>query len=223
MTVGLGAWLAAIAGALSGVLDVRLRRAADHGSALVGATAGAIIAVLAYGVFLAAGLVIGLLTWSTTPEPWPALLGVLVGCAAMLGARALHSALAPRFGMPVRRPSERRSIGELIEAQPRGGAPTMWLGGVGLALLPLLYGIRCIVTQRGELGTTIWRNEVEGGAAIALGVGWIGVGLYLHFHFFFGLHQRLARHSRRGKSIALVLASAGLTVAGAWSVIALVP
>lgn len=52
----------------------------------------------------------------------------------------------------------------------------MWLGGVGLALLPLLYGIRCMVTQRSELGTTVWRSEVEGGAAIAIGVGWIGVG-----------------------------------------------
>ena len=135
----------------------------------------------------------------------------------------MHSALAPRFGMPERRPSERRSIGELIEAQPRGGAPTMWLGGVGLALLPLFYGIRCIVTQRGELGTIIWPSEVEGGAAIALGVGWIGVGLYLHFHFFFGLHRGLARHSRRGKSIGLVLACAGLIVAGVWSVIARVP
>lgn len=220
MTVGLGAWLAAAAGALSGVVDVRLRPEPHQSSALLGAAAGAIIGVLAYGAFLAAGLVIGLLTWSTALEPWPALLGVIVGCAALLGVRALHSTLAPRFGMPERRPSGRRSIGELIEAQPRGGAPTMWLGGVGLALLPLLYGIRCVVTQRGELGTIIWPSEVEGGAAISLGVGWIGVGLYLHFHFFFGLHQGLARHSRRGKSIGLVLACAGLVVAGAWSVVA---
>lgn len=219
MTVGLGAWLAAMAGALSGVLELRLRPEPRQGSALLGAVAGAIIGVLAYGAFLAAGLVMGLLTWSTTPEPWPALLGVIVGCAALLGMRALHSALVPRFGMPERRPSEPRSFSELIEAQPRGGAPTMWLGGVGLALLPLLYGIGCVVTQRGELGTTIWRSDVEGGAAIALGVGWIGVGLYLHFHFFFGLHQGLTRYSRRGKSLGLVLACAGLAVAGAWSVI----
>ena len=223
MTVGLGAWLAATAGALSGVLEGRLRPEPHQGSALLGAVAGAIIGVLAYGGFLAAGLVIGLLTWSTTPEPWPALLCVIVGCAALLGTRSLHSALAPRFGMPERRPSERRSFGELIEAQPRGGAPTMWLSGVALALLPLLYGIGCIVTQRGELGTIIWPSEVEGGAAVALGVGWIGVGLYLHFHFFFGLHRGLARHSRRGKSMGLFLACAGLAVAGVWSVIGRVP
>lgn len=223
MTLGLGAWLAATAGALSGAVEVRLRREPQQGSALLGAVAGGIIGVLAYGAFWAAGLVVGLLTWTTAPEPWPALLGVIVGCAALLGARALHSALAPRFGKPERRHSERRSIGDLLEAQPRGGAPTMWLGGVGMALLPLLYGIRCIVTQRGERGTIIWPSEVEGWAAIALGVGWIGVGLYLHFHFFFGLHRGLARHSRRGKSIGLVLACAGLTVAGAWSVIGRVP
>lgn len=112
MTVGLGAWLAAAAGALSGVVEVRLRPEPQRGSALLGAVAGGIIGVLAYGAFLVAGLVIGLLTWSTAPEPWP----------------------------------------------------TMWLGGVGLA-----------------------------------------------------------RHSRRGKSIGLVLACAGLTVAGAWSVIGRVP
>ena len=131
MTVGLGAWLAATVGALAGVVEVRLRPEPQQGAALLGAVAGGIIGVLA-------------------------------------------------------------------------------------------YGIRCIVTQR-ELGTIIWPSEVEGGAAIALGVGWIGVGLYLHFHFFFGLHRGLARHSRRGKSIGLVLACAGLTVAGDWSVIGRVP
>ncbi len=223
MTVGLGAFLAATAGGLSGVLETRLRLESQRGSALLGAVAGAIIGVLAYGAFLAAGLVIGLLMWSTTIDPWPALLSVIVGCVALLGTRALHSALAPRFGMPERRPSERRSFDDLLEAQPRGGAPTMWLVGVGLALLPLFYGIVCIVTQRGNIGTTIWPSEVEGGAAIALGGGWIGFALYLHFHFFFGLHERLVRYSRRGKSIGLLLACSGLGVAGVWSVVARVP
>jgi hypothetical protein len=180
--------------------------------------AGGLIALASYGAFLVAGLVVGLLTWNPSLEPWPALLGVIVGCAAMIGVRALHSTLAPRFGMPERRPSERRSLDDIIEAQPRGGAPTMWLGGVGLALLPLLYGVSCIVTQRGELGTTIWRSELEGGAAIALGIGWIGVGIYLHCHFFFGLHPALMRHSRRGKLVGVALACVGLTVAAAWSI-----
>jgi hypothetical protein len=83
--------------------------------------------------------------------------------------------------------------------------------------------VSCIVTRRGELGTIIWPSAVEGGPAIALGVGWIGVGLFFHFHFFFGLHTTLQAYSRRGKSIALVVAGTGLTVAGAWSVFAQVP
>jgi hypothetical protein len=217
-----GAIFAAAAGCLTGVVDVRFRT--PHGSVFVGALGGMVIAVLAYAMFIAAGMVISLLTFGSAPDVWPALLCVIIGCVVFLLVRTVHSAIAARFGMPERRDSSTpRRLDDLIEAQPRGGPPTMWLGGVGLALLPLAYGISCIVTQRGELGTTIWRSEVQGVAAIALGMGWIGVGLFLHFHFFFGLHSRLSAFSRRGKSIALVVACAGLTIAGAWSVFAQVP
>jgi hypothetical protein len=224
MTVVLGAWLAAAAGGVTGMVDVRLRQGPQRGSVILNAIGGAVIGALSYGTFLVAGLVVGILTFSTRPDPWPALICVIVGCAALLAVRAVHSAIAPRFGMPERRsPSQGRSFDDLIEARPRGGSPTMWLGGVGVALLPLLYGVSCIVTRRGELGTIIWPSAVEGGPAIALGVGWIGVGLFFHFHFFFGLHTTLQAYSRRGKSIALVVAGTGLTVAGAWSVVAQVP
>ena len=93
-------------------------------------------------------------------------------------------------------------------------------GGVALALLPLTYGIDCILTRRGAIGSPLWNSEVEGFGAIALGLGWIGVAMFLHFHFFFGLHPRLEAYSRRGKSVALVVACAGLTIAGAWSIVA---
>jgi hypothetical protein len=223
MSVAVGAWLAAVAGAATGIVDVLLRRP-SRGSILLNALAGSAIAVLAYGVFVVAGVAVSVLTFGSAPDAWPALLCVLFGCVTVLVGRGVHSALAPRFGMPERRSaSQPRTLTDLIDARPRGGSPTMWLGGVGFALLPLIYGISCIVTRRGELGTMIWPSEVEGGAAIALGVGWIGVSLFLHFHFFFGLHSRLAAFSRRGKSIALVVACAGLTLAGAWSVFAQVP
>jgi hypothetical protein len=256
-----GAWLAAMAGAVTGALDVRLRSAPSGMSAVARALAGAAIAAFAYAAFVVVGMVLSLLTFSGAPDAWPALLSVIIGCVALLLVRMLHAALAPRFGMPERRapsarptleefiaaqgddpaiasalgrlkaaptsvsraPSERRTVADLIDAQPCGGSPTMWLAGVGLALLPLVYGISCIVTRRGELGTTLWRSEVQGGPAIALGVGWIGVGLFLHFHFFFGLHSRLAAFSRRAKSVALVMALAGLGVAGTWSVFAQLP
>ncbi|HLG56351.1 MAG TPA: hypothetical protein VI485_13530 [Vicinamibacterales bacterium] len=222
MSVAIGAWLAAVAGGLTGVLEGRLRpRTSPRSSVLAGAVGGAVIGALAYGAFVVAGFAVSLLTFSSAPDPWPALLCVIIGCATLLVLRTVHSAVAPRFGMPQRRsPSEPRTFEDLIKARPRGGPSTMWLGGVGLASLPLIYGISCVVTRRGELGTMIWPSEVQGAPAIALGVGWIGVGLFLHFHFFFGLHHTLAEYSRRGKSIALIVAGLGLTVAGAWSVFA---
>jgi len=74
------------------------------------------------------------------------------------------------------------------------------------------------VTRKGKLGTLLWPSAVEGGAAIALGLGWIAVGAFLHFHFFFGLHPRLESHSRAGKYVALIAACLGLTIAAIWSV-----
>jgi hypothetical protein len=225
MSVATGAWLAAVAGGATGALDVLVRRTPARGSVWLRVFGGAAIGAAAYAMFVAAGMVVSVLTFGSTPDAGPALISVIVGCAAFLLLRGLHAVVAPRFGMPERRraPSERRTLTDLIGAQPRGGAPTMWLGGVGFALLPLIYGISCIITRRGELGTVIWPSEVQGAAAIALGVGWIGVGLFLHFHFFFGLHVGLASFSRRGKAVALVMAGAGLTLAGAWSVFTQIP
>jgi hypothetical protein len=222
MTASAGAVLAAIAGGVTGIIDVTLRPAQGR-SPILGAVAGAAIGAAAFATFLFAGFAVSLLTFSGAPDPGPALIAIIIGCAALLGIRALHATIAPRFGFPERRPSERRGVEDLIEARPRGGAPTKWLGGIGLAALPALYGIQCLVTQQGQLGTTIWPSKLEGGGAIALGIGWLGVGLFLHFHFFFGLHPRLDAYSKRGKSIALVIAGAGLTMAGAWSVFSRVP
>ena len=219
MTVAIGAWLAAAAGGFAGAFFVRLGSA--RGSMLLGALVAAVLAAVAYFAFLVVGLVIGVLTFSTEPDPGPALLSVVIGCAGLLVMRAIHSAISPGLGMAEpRRRSEGRNIADLIEARSRGGAPTMWIGGVALALLPLTYGIGCILTRRGEFGTLLWNSELEGFGAIALGIGWIGVAMFLHFHFFFGLHPTLEAYSRRGKSVALVVACAGLTIAGAWSVVA---
>ena len=218
MTVAIGAWLAAAVGGFTGAIAVRLRAAG--GSMLFGALVGAFLAALAYGGFLVVGFVVGLLTFSTAPAPGPALLGVVIGCAVLLVMQAINSVIAPRFGLPEghRRPHG-RGVANLIEARARGGAPTMWLAGVALALLPLTHGIRCVVTQQTEIGTQFWKSEVEGFAAIGVGLGWIGVALFLHFHFFFGLHPRLEEYSRRGKSVALVVACAGLMTAGLWSIV----
>jgi MFS family permease len=225
MSIVGGAWLSAALGSVTGVAEAYLRRRTPpRNSVILGALAGGVIGGLAFATFIIAGFAVSLLTFSGPPDAGPALLTVIIGCAALLLVRGLHSVLAPRFGLPERPgPSGRRSLEDLISARPRGGRPTMWLGGVGFAALPMLYGIRCIVTRQGELGTLIWPSALEGGPAIALGVGWLGIGLFLHFHFFFGLHPRLEGYSRRGKSLALLMATSGLTIAGAWSVLARVP
>jgi hypothetical protein len=217
MSLALGAVLSAIAGAFTGVLDAWLR---DKGSVIGRAIAGAGIAAACYGLFIIVGLVVGLLTFSTTPAPWPALIGVVLGGAAFLVVRLIHSAAASHFGMPERLDrSQPRSFDDLLDARPRGGAATMLIGGVVAPLLPIWYGVNCILTRRGELGHTLFPSEVEGAPAIALGLGWIGVGLFLHFHFFFGLHPALQAHSRRGKTIAVVIGCAGLMVAYAWAML----
>lgn len=224
MPLSLGAWLSAAAGALTGALFAHIRSRDPSRKRLIGtAIGGALIAALCYGVFLLAGLVIGVLTFSSTPDPGPALICVLLGCAAFLLLTWLASVLRPRFGMPPPDVVRRRGLAAVLDAQPSGGTTTMWLAGVGLALLPALYGLQCLVTRKGKLGTTLWPSTVEGGAAIALGLGWIAVGAFLHFHFFFGLHPERRRFSRPGKLAAMVVACAGLSIAGVWSAFAKLP
>jgi hypothetical protein len=212
MTVTLGAVISGLLGALTAVI-ARSIRAVSHPQPSPGAAAGlgAVLAVIAYFMFLAAGMVIGLLTMSTRPDPVPALVAVAVGCVLYLAILGLASLIGPRFGMrPVKSPRERRTVEDLIEAKPRGGEPTRWLGGVGLAALPAYYGLQCIVTGKGEFGTTFFRNDVHGVAAVVMGFGWLAIGAFLHFHFFFGLSPRLAPYSETGKRIAIVVACIGL-------------
>lgn len=234
MSVTLGAALSGVLGLLTGwiaeSLRQRSRRAfstlgAPERSPWLGALGGALFAVLAYGAFVALGLVISVFSFSgKSPDPLPALLGVVLGCACFLLIAWLESLIGPRFGLPAPRDGRRtRSFEDLLDARPRGGPATRWLCGVGLALLPVSYGIHCLVTRKAQFGTRFWPTTVDGLGAIALGLGWIGVGAFLHFHFFFGLDGRLERHSREGKKVALVAACAGLMVAGLWSVATRLP
>ncbi|TMQ70048.1 MAG: hypothetical protein E6K81_13510 [Candidatus Eisenbacteria bacterium] len=207
---------------MTGLVEAHRRHLTSaRGALLTHAVIGALLAAAAYGCFVIAGFAVSVLTFSGAPDAGPALLCVVVACAGFLLARWLQPVMASHFGLPEpRRPSGRRDLRDVLDARPRGGRATMWLGGVGLALLPALYGIQCIVTRRGEAGGFPWSSTVEGGAAVVLGLGWIGVGLFLHIHFFFGLEPRLEPHSRAGKYLSLIMACAGLTVGTAWGMIA---
>jgi hypothetical protein len=259
MSLTLGAWLAAGMGALTAYVDRRLRAVESRVPVWLIMAGGSIVAALGYGAFVLAGAVLSVMMFSSGPDGWPALIGVLLGCAMYLLSRLLEAFFRDHFGMRTRptlaprsfdaragapRPARdrepargdpfrsrslpvpdrsfasrldrARSFDDFLEAEPRGGAATMWFGGVALALLPLAYGLRCIVTLTGDVGATIFGSTVSGAAAVALGVGWIGVALFLHFHFFFGLHPALKAHSRRGKVIAVFMAGLGLVIAAGW-------
>jgi hypothetical protein len=224
MTFSAAAAAAAVISAATGALDAGIRGKTTPGAIVLGAVAGVFVGLAVFAAFVAAGIAISVLTFSSAIDPWPALLALGIGCVAFLVVRTLVALLAPRFGMPAAPPSgRRRSFDDLFEGQARGGMPTMWLAGVVMALLPFLYGVRCIITKQGDLGTTLWPAEVHGGAAVALGLGWIGLAAFIHFHFFFGLHPGLRPYCRGGKTIALVLACSGMAIAATWSVLARVP
>jgi len=75
---------------------------------------------------------------------------------------------------------------------PSGGRIKMWLVGVGVALIPLWYGLQCVLTEHarlwGEHGTNL---DVNGSTAVALGIAYMAVGAFIHFHWFWGLNRRL--------------------------------
>jgi hypothetical protein len=48
-------------------------------------------------------------------------------------------------------------------------------------------------------------SDIYGRPAIALNVAYIAGGLFLHFHYFWGLDERLCRHSQPLKTICLLI------------------
>jgi hypothetical protein len=223
MGIPLGAVLSGAAGFVTGLLMSRVGSGRETRARTWLGIAGAVLGVVAYGLFLLLGAAISIFTFGSAVDPLPAVICVLFGCVCVLLMALLRSFFARRFGLPAVPEGERRDVTDIVEARPSGGRGTMWFGGVLLAILPAYYGLQCLLTRKGTFGTTLWRDEVQGGAAIALGLGWIGVGAFLHFHFFHGLHPAWHRHSRSGKIVSLVVACTGLAVAGIWSMAANAP
>ncbi len=74
---------------------------------------------------------------------------------------------------------------------PGGGRVTMWLLGVGVALIPIGYGIRCLVTGHAVLwGQNNSALDVTGSTAVALAITYIAVGVFIHAHWFWGLQPK---------------------------------
>jgi hypothetical protein len=81
---------------------------------------------------------------------------------------------------------------EDLANEPSGGPLKMWLTGVGMALIPIGYGVHCLVTGHarffGRRGSNL---NLDGATAISLAIAYISIGAFVHFHFFWGLHPRL--------------------------------
>lgn len=68
----------------------------------------------------------------------------------------------------------------------------MWGLGVGLALIPAGYGIRCLITGHALLLGQNQDLDVTGSTAVALAIAYIAVGGVIHAHWFWGLLPKLA-------------------------------
>jgi len=81
----------------------------------------------------------------------------------------------------------------------------MWFIGVCVALLPLGYGVRCLYTGQARFFGRGAYVDLNGSAAIALGIAWVSVGAFIQFHWFWGLHPRLEPLSYVFKALAALV------------------
>jgi hypothetical protein len=102
-------------------------------------------------------------------------------------------------------------LAESLSHAPSGGRLKMWLLGVGLALIPIYYGIRCLqaghATFFGSRGAHL---ELTGSEAVAMATAYISIGVFIHAHWFWGLHPRLEALSPILKVLATLVFLGGL-------------
>lgn len=97
-------------------------------------------------------------------------------------------------------------------AKPSSGWKEMWIGGIGLALIPVAYGVYCLYTRhayfpRRRGGPVL---DLQGWEAVLLAMAYIAIGAFLHFEFYWGRHPRLRRWSPRLKNAALLVGVCGI-------------
>jgi hypothetical protein len=98
---------------------------------------------------------------------------------------------------------------------PSGGRVKMWFCGVGVALIPLGYGVHCLRTGEARFmdnqGEAV---DLQGSAASALAIAYLAIGVFIHAHWFWGLQPRFAAWSYLFKLAAVLvfLGSLGYTM-----------
>jgi hypothetical protein len=88
--------------------------------------------------------------------------------------------------------------------EPSSSWKERWIGGIGVALIPIVYGVYCLYTGHAYvLGRRHGFVDLQGWAAVVVAIAWIALGAFLHFEYFWGRHPRL--RSRRGRLKAAVM------------------
>lgn len=97
---------------------------------------------------------------------------------------------------------------------PSGGRFKMWLLGVGLALLPIGYGIHCLRTGHALLLGENSNLDVTGSGAVALALAYIAIGVFIHAHWFWGLRPgcELVSYLLKFAAVLLFLGSFGYAI-----------
>ena len=68
----------------------------------------------------------------------------------------------------------------------------MWVLGIGLAMIPVGYGLYCLnIGHARIIGSRGSYLDLSGSAAQAMAIAYIAVGLFIHAHWFWGLRVRL--------------------------------
>ncbi len=100
-------------------------------------------------------------------------------------------------------------------AQSPSAWKEMWIGGIGVALIPTVYGLYCLYCGHSHfLRKRHGLITLEGWEAAVLATSYIALGAYLHFAWFWGRHPRLRSWGPRLGLAAMAVFLAGLVFTG---------
>lgn len=94
---------------------------------------------------------------------------------------------------------------EVLGYEPVGGPLKMWLAGVLLALIPLVYGLYCLRTGQAIFFGKNGHLDLTGPAATSMAIAYMSVGGFIHFHYFWGLHPKLLGLSQLLKLVTVIV------------------
>jgi hypothetical protein len=80
-----------------------------------------------------------------------------------------------------------------------------WRDGVGLAVIPALFGLWPLVTGHFVMSVRGGQLALNGAPARALGIAAIALGACVHFHYFWGAHDRLSAYSQPAQVAAALV------------------